>query len=179
MPVREALARLVAEQALETMPNRTVRIPLLSRARLEDLAATRAAIEGEALRRSVPRLTDEDIAALSELTDRYDAALASDEGLPSEASELNHAFHHRLYRTSGSKVLMPIIESLWLQSGPYVRAAAETYRRDNAIAATQHHRALIKALEARDEAAACDALTADIDFAFSLVRDKLWVPPDA
>jgi DNA-binding GntR family transcriptional regulator len=30
MPVREALARLVSERALEAMPNRRVRVPLLT-----------------------------------------------------------------------------------------------------------------------------------------------------
>jgi len=37
MPVREALARLVSEQALEALPNRSVRVPVITRERLEDL----------------------------------------------------------------------------------------------------------------------------------------------
>ena len=35
MPVREAVARLVAEQALEILPNRGIRIPTLSPRQLE------------------------------------------------------------------------------------------------------------------------------------------------
>ena len=31
MPVREALGRLVSEQALEALPNRTVRVPVITR----------------------------------------------------------------------------------------------------------------------------------------------------
>src|ERR671925_1166971 len=42
MPVREALARLVSEQALEALPNRSVRVPVINRERLEDLARARA-----------------------------------------------------------------------------------------------------------------------------------------
>ncbi len=42
MPVREALGRLVSEQALEALPNRSVRVPLITRERLDDLAAPAA-----------------------------------------------------------------------------------------------------------------------------------------
>ena len=41
MPVREALARLVSEQALEALPNRSVRVPVITREKLEDLARAR------------------------------------------------------------------------------------------------------------------------------------------
>ena len=37
MPVREALNRLTAERALESLPNRTVRVPQLSRESLQEL----------------------------------------------------------------------------------------------------------------------------------------------
>ena len=37
MPVREALGRLVSEQALEALPNRSVRVPVITRERLDDL----------------------------------------------------------------------------------------------------------------------------------------------
>ncbi|MEM9221746.1 MAG: GntR family transcriptional regulator [Pseudomonadota bacterium] len=177
MPVREALARLVAEQALETMANRSVRVPVLSVERLDDLAATRAVIEGEALRRAVPHLSASDIAALSDLTDAYDAALGDGKNLPANAADLNHAFHASLYKASHSAVLMPIIESLWLQSGPYIREAAEIFGSREGPAATHHHRAIIAALEARDEAPAREALSADIAFAFALVREKLMDGP--
>ena len=42
MPVREALGRLVSEQALEALPNRSVRVPLITRERLDDLARAAA-----------------------------------------------------------------------------------------------------------------------------------------
>ena len=46
------------------------------------------------------------------------------------ATELNHAFHDHIYRASGSQVLIPMIESLWLQSGPYVHAAAFLHEKE-------------------------------------------------
>ena len=50
MPVREALGRLVSEQALEALPNRSVRVPVITLERLDDLARARCLIEGELVR---------------------------------------------------------------------------------------------------------------------------------
>ena len=88
-------------------------------------------------------------------------------------SELNHAFHFYIYRAAGSAVLIPIVESLWLQSGPYVRAAAQIHDEQRDIPATHHHWALIEALERGDAAASVKALTDDITRSFNLVRGRL------
>lgn len=173
MPVREALARLASERALEALPNRSARVPALSLARLDDLARARALIEGEAVALAAPRLRPADLDALAALTARYDEALAAGGGaLPGEAADLNHAFHARLYAAAGSEVLVPIIESLWLQSGPYIRAAAEAYDAGGALLATHHHHAILAALRAGDAWAARAALVADIGFAFDLLRGR-------
>ena len=173
MPVREAFARLTSERALEALPNRTTRVPLMTLERLEDLAGARALIEGEAIARAIPRLADADLAALQDLTRRYDEVLEASDGDPSGAADLNHAFHARLYGAAGSAVLMPIIESLWLQSGPCVRAATELHDARRSLPATHHHHAILEALAVRDVAAARAALVADITFAFDLLRARL------
>src|ERR1700733_7046204 len=46
MPVREALNRLVAERAIESLRNRSVRVPALSQDCLQDLMEARYAVEG-------------------------------------------------------------------------------------------------------------------------------------
>ncbi len=174
MPVREAFARLTSERALEVLPNRSSRIPVITRARLDDLARSRALIEGEAVMRAASRLTKDDLDELRDLTERYDAGLREAAGaLPSAAADLNHAFHDRLYRAAGSDVLIPIIESLWLQSGPYVRAAADVYDDTRSNSATDHHHAILAALAVGDAETARAALVADIDFSFALLRERL------
>src|SRR5262245_10108037 len=60
MPVREALGRLVSEQALEALPNRSVRVPLVTRERLDDLARARCLIEGQVTALALLRLTSDD-----------------------------------------------------------------------------------------------------------------------
>ena len=115
MPVREALNRLAAERAVECMPNRSVRVPALSKAALQDLMETRFAVEGLAVARAASNMTDETLMRLRQL---IDAQSETDAVHVSEGSaEQNRAFHFTIYRQSGSTVLLPIIESLWLQFG--------------------------------------------------------------
>lgn len=176
MPVREALGRLISEHAVEAMANRSARVPLITRERLEDLARARRLIEGELTALALPRLGDADIAELKELTAAYDALAGGAIMAAREASRLNHAFHFTIYRAAGSPVLIPVVESLWMQSGPYVRAAATIYDGSDGAGATNYHHKLIEALEARDADAARAALAADIGRAFNLLRSRL--PPE-
>src|SRR4051812_22962785 len=180
MPVREALGRLVSEQALEALPSRSVRVPIITRERLDDLARARCLIEGQITALALPMLTRGDFAELQQLTVACDAAFRSDD--PDKAhhtSELNHAFHFHVYRAAGSAVLIPIVESLWLQSGPYVRAAAKIHDEERDVPATHHHWALIEALERGDTSGSVKALTDDITRSFNLVRGRLDAESDA
>lgn len=174
MPVREALGRLVSEQALEALPNRSVRVPLITRERLDDLARARRLIEGQVTALALPRLTRDDFSRLRQLTDDCEAAFRKeDEDKAHHTSELNHDFHFYIYRAAGSAVLIPIVESLWLQSGPYVRAAAQIHDEHRDISATHYHWALIEALERGDAKGSIKALTDDITRSFNLIRGRL------
>lgn len=172
MPVREALSRLISEQALEALPNRSVRVPLVDANRLDDLLRARVVIEGAALELAALRLQKPEIRELKTLIGAYDRAMATRRDIAIESVlEANKAFHFLIYQASGSMVLMPIIESLWLQSGPYIRAAALAFDPQSAISAPHYHAEIVAALEARDLAAARAALTADISRAFDLLRE--------
>lgn len=174
MPVREALARLVSEQALEALPSRSVRVPLITRDRLDDLARARCLVEGELTTLALPRLDAADLAALRTLTADCEAAFAGTAADRAQVtSELNHAFHFRIYQAAGSAVLIPVVESLWLQSGPYVRVAARIHAQEGHRLGVHHHWRLIEALERRDRTGAVAALTDDISNSFDLIRRRL------
>ena len=68
-----------------------------------------------------------------------------------------------------------IIESLWLQLGPYLRAASDRFDGRDGRGAN-FHAALVEALARRDGHAARSALEADIGHAFGLVMtdEVLW-----
>jgi DNA-binding GntR family transcriptional regulator len=122
MPVREALARLVSERALEAMPNRRVRVPLITLERARDIAQARALIESELAARALGNLSTDDIERLDQLTAEYEDT--------SDAAGCRHAQpclpFPALPRRPDRRCFMPIVESLWMQAGPYVRAAAQS-----------------------------------------------------
>jgi DNA-binding GntR family transcriptional regulator len=166
MPVREALNRLAAERAIECMPNRSVRVPSLMKSSLQDLMETRFAVEGLAVARAAANMTASSLAALRQL---IDAQSQTDAEHVSEASaEQNRAFHFAIYRQSGSSVLLPIIESLWLQFGPYMRLASDRFDGREGRG-TNFHVEIVDALARRDGNAARAALESDIGRAFELV----------
>jgi DNA-binding GntR family transcriptional regulator len=166
MPIREALNRLAAERAIESMPNRSVRVPSLSKDSLRDLMEARCANEGLAVERAASNMDPDTLATLQEF---IIAQSATDAEHVSEASaEQNRAFHFAIYRRSGSAVLLPIIESLWLQFGPYLRAASEAFDGREGRG-TNFHVDIVAALERGDAKAARAALESDIGRSFELV----------
>jgi len=173
MPVREALNRLAAERAVESLPSRSVRVPALSKSALQDLREARYAVEGLAVERAAANMNPQ---VLESLTRLIAAQTASDaEHVAEGSAEQNRAFHFAIYRQSASTVLLPIIESLWLQFGPYLRIASERFDgRDGR--GMNFHVDIVAALARGDGAAARSALVSDIGRAFDLVMtdEALW-----
>ena len=174
MPVRDALARLVSEQALEAMPNRSVRVPPVDASRINDLLRARVVVESSALELAAPHLTQDDFEVLRASNHDYSRAVAKrGRGAVEGALEANRRFHFHLYEASGSAVLLPIIESLWLQSGSLVRSAIIAFDSDSQVAAPHYHAQIVAALEAKDVGAALSALASDIGRAFDLLRGQV------
>jgi DNA-binding GntR family transcriptional regulator len=158
MPVREALRRLTAEQALTIVSGRSVGIPALSRARLADLRRVRREVEGMAAGWAAGRISAAELRRLAELIGRMQTAAEACDGR--RYVPANHDFHFIIYRAAGSQVLLSIIEMLWLQIGPYFHVLRAS---DNWHAAACVHHAIWQALSQRDAAAAAEALRRDID----------------
>ncbi|OJY41938.1 MAG: GntR family transcriptional regulator [Rhizobiales bacterium 64-17] len=116
MPVREALTYLVTANALEEMPNRSVRVPRLSDSRLAELFQIREMLEGLAAKMACERVTPDLIARLEATNRELINAIAKRDILGCLTT--NQKFHFALYQASESETLMPLIESLWLQCGP-------------------------------------------------------------
>lgn len=164
MPVREALRRLAAENALEIAPNGSACVPPVTRARLDDLCRARVAVEGLAAELGAPRLTPADIATLEQIV-----AEQQDIGRNDSIYDLiskNQQFHFIIYRASGSDVLFQLIETLWLRFGPYMRLLSHHVApsmKAGTMEPSGQHRAVIDALKARDFARVRDAVIADIE----------------
>src|SRR3546814_6527586 len=59
MPVREAVYQLVADQALEVAPNRSVRVPLMSAEQFKEITKIRLEIEGFAVAQAAQNVPPE------------------------------------------------------------------------------------------------------------------------
>ncbi|MBN9070329.1 MAG: GntR family transcriptional regulator [Rhizobiales bacterium] len=174
MPVREAISRLITEKALEALPNRSARVPPVTPERMDDLLRARILIEGEAIALAAARMTPRAIASIENIIAEWDdvRALKHEKDVDREVT-LNQSFHFEIYHACGSAVLMPVIESLWLQSGPCIRVAIYAFSEAGEVDTANYHRAIAAALTAGDGDAAREALVADISRPFAYLRSKL------
>jgi len=157
-PVRDAIRQLVAEKALSALPNRSAVVPTLDRAALEDVRLVRLAVEGLAAELAAARVTSADIDELERLV--LQEVEADSAKRVEETVAQNRAFHERLYSLSGSRVLPPIIDSLWLQIGPYIRRSVEYF--DVQGGPSLHHLEAITAMRSGDPKAVRAAIEHDI-----------------
>ncbi|MDH5529787.1 MAG: GntR family transcriptional regulator, partial [Paracoccaceae bacterium] len=156
-PAREALRRLVAEGALMLSSSGRVSTPELNNDRIEELAALRALIETELASRALPR-------AHIALIDRLQAInMANSEAAAKQDAvayiRTNLEFHRTLYLRAQAPAMLAVVETVWLQLGPTMRALYARVRRS---APPQHHRMIIAALKAGDEPALRLAVRTDV-----------------
>jgi len=167
MPVRESLMRLVAERAMEVMPNRTVRITNPSDERVRELWRVRMVVEGDAAARAAELRSERELDDLHSSNEAFRAAVKR--GHLEDLTAANQRFHFTLYDAAHSEILSPIIQSLWMQAGPFLRmhypehfelqkkSVAEIYRHYS-----ENHDRIIEAVTARDGEAARRELIKDL-----------------
>ncbi len=168
MPVREALKRLTAANALNVVSGRSVGIPKLNVERLVDLRNVRRELEGTAAGWAADHATSADLERLETQLARMDRAVAA--GDAKEFLRGNHAFHFTVYRAAGSPTLLGMVESLWLQISPYFNLlhASGNYRSSNI-----RHRQLFAALGRKDYEGARQAVRDDIEDACAILLVEL------
>ena len=172
MPVREAVGRLSAEGALEILPNRAIRVPIMTRERFEELTIIRAEIEGLAAQFAAERASPEEISAACGFHAQFAAESAEADPDGAVALRLNKDLHFAVYKAAHMPNLLQIIDGLWLQVGPVINldlrasgAMPRTWSECSCVKeveAHKHHARLILALRAGDGAAARQALADDI-----------------
>ena len=160
MPVRGALQRLVAEGALEGEAQRSLRVPAMTRARFEQLLPVRVNLEGLAVELACPRLTVAELDSVQDSVERMEQAL--------QARDVrgylmhNSQFHLTLYQACANPVLLRLIESLWLQVGPFFnRLFTEA---DLSLRLNDFHEDCLKALQVGDARAARLAIEQDLQY---------------
>lgn len=157
MPIREALHRLACEGAVEVKDNRRVIVPDMTAAKFNELCELRILLETHAAVNALPYVKAKDIDRLERLDKQIDAAVTA--GNVEEISLINQDFHRSLYLINPVQISIPLIESLWLQLGPFSRIAISRLEK---VYLVDRHQEAIAALKLNNADALKQAIEADI-----------------
>lgn len=166
MPVREAVSRLAADGALEVLPGRAVRVPVMTRRDFRELTQIRLVVEGAAIEEAARRVQAGDLALIRGYEAHFRAVASCEPPDAVAAVRANHALHFAIYRAAAMPLLLEMIERLWLKAGPVINLDMrdEPLRLKGGFA-VQAHAAMLDALGRNDPVDAKAALLADISAA--------------
>jgi DNA-binding GntR family transcriptional regulator len=165
-PARDAINRLLSEGALVNEGPKTVVVPSLTLDALDEITATRLALEGLAAERSVLAVSPADVATLQRLQSAINAGL--DAAHYHEVLRANREFHFLIYRLSGWSRLVAMIESLWLRVGPSLNELYPDFAQNRR--GVSNHMAAIRGLRARDGEKVRSAMEQDIRDGYSRLK---------
>lgn len=166
-PVRDAIQRLIQDEALVQKSAREVRVPALTVSRYREIRQIRIELEGLAARESALKAGPADVERLRAIIVRNEEALAAGDWI--EGLELNQTFHFALAEIAEMQVLRGILNRLWLQMGPLI---ADAYPLGGRLMIDQHY-SIVEAIAAHDSDAAERAIADDIGKAGTLILDRL------
>lgn len=181
MPVRDAVSRLVAENALEMLPNRSIQVSWPSRERFEEIITIRCTVEGLAAEVACRRRTEAELLEIKREAELFETFAHGEKPDPMEAMRANRRMHFAIYRAAAMPTLFQMIEALWLQVGPVFWASVGGEIRAHAAANAptdpsemlnttyRSHAALVEAIAARDGDKARQAVIDDVEKAAVMI----------
>lgn len=178
MPAREALRRLATEGAVTMLPNRSIRIPEMTAARIAETCRLRTLLESEASARAAECRTEADLRTIARHHREFVAGMKA--GSAPRVLLAGQNFHFAIYEAARMPTTVSLIRMLWLQSGPWLgepvrHGLDRTVMHDYAEFVLARHGELLHALEAGDPARAAAAVAMELDGAerhlLALVRD--------
>ena len=125
-----------------------ITVPAMTSARFDDLLRCRLLLEPDAARLALDFVDRQRLKLLKEIDARMDLALKT--GDVNVYMEGNFNFHFELYRAQGMNTLNQLIQTLWLQFGPYMRVV---YGRFGTAQLVDQHHVALAAIEAGDREA--------------------------
>lgn len=158
-PVREALQRLET-QSLLSRDGRSLIVASLDHNQLSELYAVRSELEGLAARLAAQHAAKEEIRVLREMVESDRALLDNPEAL----ARANRRFHRQLHRASHNRYLVQQLDLVHRTMA--LLATTSLSAEGRSATAVGEHDAIVTAIEARDGAAAHQALRAHISMAF-------------
>lgn len=172
MPIREAVRRLIAERALKLQDNRRVLVPPMTAETFEQIIFARRILEPELAARAMDRIGAAEIKQIIIHDKAIDRAMAV--GDVHGYMQNNYRFHFAIYSRAQADTLLALVDSIWMQFGPFMRMA---YGRFGTSDLEDQHQAAIAALERRDRKALKAAIAADISQGMSFIGESVLKGP--
>ncbi|MGR3486026.1 MAG: GntR family transcriptional regulator [Paracoccaceae bacterium] len=157
-PMREALKRLASERVLEGSAKRSYAVPVLDAKRAGDLFNLRGLLECEAAIQAMPAMDDALLAELEATIQPMREAAAA--GRLDAYMVENHRFHFLIYARCDNPDMIAVIERLWMQTGPSLRAGLGASEPDASW--PRAHHAIVAALRQGSQADLRSHLLEDI-----------------
>jgi DNA-binding GntR family transcriptional regulator len=158
-PVRDAVARLVANGVLELGPRNTALVPDVGVETLRELIIVRTELEGRAAREAARHADAASVAVLRKQLAQM-RKLITNKKLDAYL-DLHRQFHFGIYKMARMPVLYEMIEGLWLRCGPALSFVIPDYV--NLLKGTDRHVRVLDALSQNDPATAEAEIVSDIE----------------
>lgn len=149
-PVREAISRLAAAQALELVPGHNARVPPFDAERYAELRDIRLVVEGLAVERAAMRITKREITQAKRALTAFITASQNRE--VEKMLLASRDFRFLLYEAAKMPALVRVIEDLWLRTAPAFRLLYGFHARDEDL--EENYTKLYQAMVDRDAGAA-------------------------
>ncbi|RAI41168.1 GntR family transcriptional regulator [Rhodoplanes roseus] len=163
MPVRDAMNRLVAEEALVRSPDRLIRVAPFTREICDEHIRIRMHLEGLAAQRACRSPDRAQLVVRLRAINRamFDAIEDAD---IRRAVEANKDFHFAIFEAARYPQLLQVVSRLWLRTGPFVATARRKPSDARQMFATgfKFHDRVIAAIAKADVKSARYALSGDI-----------------
>jgi DNA-binding GntR family transcriptional regulator len=158
-PIREALQRLETQGVL-ARDGRSLMVASLDHDQLGELYVVRAELEGLAARLAAQHAAQEEVRVLWEMV-RKDRDLLGNPGLLARA---NKRFHRQIHLASHNRYLIQQLEMV--HRSMVLLSTTSLAAEGRGVQALGEHEEIVQAIEARQGAAAEDAIRAHISHAF-------------
>lgn len=168
MPVREALSRLATEGAVEIRSKRAILVARMTRNRFDEIMRCRLLLEPAAAVDALPFINAARLREIRAADDAMDEAMQN--GDVNAYMEANFRFHSLIYRAHRADLLNRMIETLWMQFGPFMRVV---YGRYGTAGLVDQHVVATQAIVDRDAEALRHAIASDIGDGMNLIRDSV------
>ena len=164
-PVREALLRLVSEQALGLDERSSVIVPMLSADDLDEIHELRIDLEGRAAELTAQKGDPSVIDRLDMICRRFGSAV--DAGNALEANWEDDRFHREILLSAGRPMMVRLVDNLQVRTGPLM-ALSDLFGGTDGRAAM--HASLVGAIRSSDGAAGRHAMVHGLDQLFDQLR---------